>query len=217
MIRRLLVIGAGIVLVAGGITWYVVGFLTVSPPAVTVPAQTGAVPTAELTLQTVASLGGGFSQPSWVSYLVKNTSGTWVHSTDLHAAGPRARPRDHLPVRQRDRTAERVFRPPRGRRRQQDPDRREDRRRDQPEPDLAHVRRPGAAPGRPAPGRRRQREEHLQPGSVLARDGAPDDHVLVPDGRARTATAGSASSPAPPASSSASAGRCRRSATWTGS
>ena len=81
MVRRFVVIGAGIVVVAGAITWYIVGFLTVSPPAFTVPSTPGAVPTAEMTLQTVGSLGSGWSQPGWVSYLIKGTDGKWVHTT----------------------------------------------------------------------------------------------------------------------------------------
>jgi hypothetical protein len=34
-----------------------------------------------LTMQTVASLGPKYEQPTWVSYLVKNEKGQWVHST----------------------------------------------------------------------------------------------------------------------------------------
>lgn len=66
---------------AGLIVWYVAGFLTVSPPAVSPRTTKGAQPTAQLTLQTVAGLGDGFTQPTWVSYLVKNSSGQWKHST----------------------------------------------------------------------------------------------------------------------------------------
>jgi hypothetical protein len=36
----------------------------------------------ELTLQTVAALGGNYDgNPNWVSYLVKDSEGEWVHST----------------------------------------------------------------------------------------------------------------------------------------
>ena len=52
---------------------------------------------------------------------------------------------------------------------------------------------------------------------MRARQGAPDDHVLVPHRRARPLPLAVLRARAPPASSSASAGRCRRSATWTGS
>src|SRR5947209_8465186 len=49
------------------------------PPAV---AASGRAPQASLTLQTVASLGVG-PHPDWVSYLVENPQGKWVHSTVL--------------------------------------------------------------------------------------------------------------------------------------
>ncbi len=51
----------------------------VMPPAV---AASGTSGNASLTLQTVASLGFG-PHPDWVSYLVKNPQGQWVHSTNL--------------------------------------------------------------------------------------------------------------------------------------
>jgi hypothetical protein len=51
----------------------------VMPPAV---AASGTSGNANLTLQTVASLGFG-PHPDWVSYLVKNPQGKWVHSTNL--------------------------------------------------------------------------------------------------------------------------------------
>src|SRR5574337_929823 len=79
--RRLAVVAVGAAVIAGLLVWYVAGFLMVSPPAVTPQATQGATPTAELTLQTVAGLGDGFTQPSWVSYLVKDKQGQWKHST----------------------------------------------------------------------------------------------------------------------------------------
>jgi hypothetical protein len=51
----------------------------VMPPAV---AASGSAPNANLTLQTVASLGFG-PHADWVSYLAKNPQGKWVHSTNL--------------------------------------------------------------------------------------------------------------------------------------
>jgi len=76
-VRLGVVIGA-IAGIAALIAWYVVGF------AVAVPATTGATPTANLTMQTVPSLGGAYGEPSWVSYLVKNAAGKWVHSTVIN-------------------------------------------------------------------------------------------------------------------------------------
>ncbi len=51
----------------------------VMPPAV---AASGTAGNASLTMQTVASLGFG-PHPDWVSYLVKDPQGKWVHSTVL--------------------------------------------------------------------------------------------------------------------------------------
>ena len=45
-------------------------------------AASGNAPNVRLTLQTVASIGFG-PHPDWVSYLVKNANGKWVHSTNL--------------------------------------------------------------------------------------------------------------------------------------
>jgi len=76
LVRRLLVIGGATALIVALIAWYVTGYLMVSPA--TVSAQN-----ANLTLQTVAGLGNGYSEPTWVSYLVKDKNGTWQHSTNF--------------------------------------------------------------------------------------------------------------------------------------
>ena len=62
------------------IVYYIVSYLVVTPPSV---ASAGTAPSVNLTLQTVASLGFG-PHPDWVSYLVKDAQGKWVHSTVLH-------------------------------------------------------------------------------------------------------------------------------------
>ena len=77
--RRLAALAVGVAAIVALIVWYVAGYLTVSPP--TVPVSAKGVRTVNLTLQTVASLGPNYEQPSWVSYLVKNQSGQWEHST----------------------------------------------------------------------------------------------------------------------------------------
>jgi hypothetical protein len=77
--RRVAVIAVGTAIIVALLVWYVAGYLTVSPSAVRIPTK--GVRTANLTLQTVASLGPDYTQPSWVSYLVKNESGAWEHST----------------------------------------------------------------------------------------------------------------------------------------
>ena len=79
--RRLAVVAVAAAIVAGLIVFYVADYLMVSPPAVAPPTTKGTQPTAQLTLQTVAGLGDGFTQPTWVSYLVKDSAGAWKHST----------------------------------------------------------------------------------------------------------------------------------------
>jgi hypothetical protein len=71
-------VGALTVLVIALIAVYITQWLTVSPPAVaSAPPQKGVT---KLTMQTVASLGTA-PHPEWVSYLVKDAHGNWVHST----------------------------------------------------------------------------------------------------------------------------------------
>ena len=74
MLGRLAAIAGAVGVVVALIVWYVTGYLMVSPAAV-------AVRSANLTLQTVAGLGDGYTEPTWVSYLVKDKNGTWQHST----------------------------------------------------------------------------------------------------------------------------------------
>jgi hypothetical protein len=76
---KALAIGAGVGISAALISFYVVSYLMVRPPAV---AASGGAPRARITLQTVASIGFG-PHPDWVSYLVQNSQGKWVHSTVL--------------------------------------------------------------------------------------------------------------------------------------
>ncbi len=78
---RIAAIVAGTAAIVAVLVWYVAGFLTIAPSAVASLTTKGAEPTAELTLQTVASLGSGYTQPTWVSYLVKDKNGKWQHST----------------------------------------------------------------------------------------------------------------------------------------
>jgi len=65
----------------GLVAVYVAAFLRARPHLVAASTiGKGATRHATLTLQTVAALGSG-SQPDWVSYLVKDQSGAWQHST----------------------------------------------------------------------------------------------------------------------------------------
>jgi hypothetical protein len=58
-----------------------VGFLMRSPEKVAAEGRTGRP--VELTLQTVGALGPRYDHPDWVSYLVQDDEGEWVHSTHL--------------------------------------------------------------------------------------------------------------------------------------
>ena len=68
---------AGTVIVAALVAWYVVGYVLGFPPTV---AQASAAGVTNVTVQTVAAFGHQ-PHPDWVSYLVKNEQGQWVHST----------------------------------------------------------------------------------------------------------------------------------------
>jgi len=74
MLRRIAVLAIAVLVIAALIAWYVVGYLMASPSTVSLPS-------ANLTLQTVAGLGNGYTEPTWVSYLVKDEQGKWQHTT----------------------------------------------------------------------------------------------------------------------------------------
>src|SRR5438445_5970137 len=76
---RLAAVGLGVAVSAALIVYYILGYLIVQPPNV---AASGSAQHARLTLQTVASLGFG-PHRDWVSYLAKDDTGKWVHSTVL--------------------------------------------------------------------------------------------------------------------------------------
>ena len=75
--RRIAGIAAGTAGAIVLITWYVMSWVTSFPPTV-MAGTTGGV--ANVTFQTVPSYGHQ-PHPDWVSYLVKNSQGEWVHST----------------------------------------------------------------------------------------------------------------------------------------
>jgi len=67
-------------IVVGLVVFSVVTFLTPQPATVDFTgAQTSGSPV-NLTVQTVGAIGFG-DHPTWVSYMVKDPSGAWVHST----------------------------------------------------------------------------------------------------------------------------------------
>ena len=76
---RALVVSAGVAAGVALIVYYIVSYLTVTPPGV---AATGSKPRVHLTLQTVASFGNP-PHADWVSYLARKPDGKWVHSTVL--------------------------------------------------------------------------------------------------------------------------------------
>lgn len=75
--RRIAGIAAGTAGAIVLITWYVMSWVTSFPPTVQAGTTAGVT---NVTFQTVASYGHQ-PHPDWVSYLVKNAQGEWVHST----------------------------------------------------------------------------------------------------------------------------------------
>lgn len=75
--RRLGAACVGATLLVALILIYITQWLTVSPPSVEASTKGGE---AQMTMQTVASLGTA-PHPDWVSYLVKDAHGRWVHTT----------------------------------------------------------------------------------------------------------------------------------------
>ena len=70
------------VVAAGFAVWGVVGFLLPQPATVDFTTAQPAGAPVDLTVQTVGAIGEGFgNHPTWVSYLVKNPQGQWIHST----------------------------------------------------------------------------------------------------------------------------------------
>jgi hypothetical protein len=77
---RVLAVVGGVAFGVALIVYYVVSYLTVTPPGV---AATGTKPQVHLTLQTVASYGHP-PHTEWVSYLARNPHGQWMHTTVFH-------------------------------------------------------------------------------------------------------------------------------------
>ena len=77
MNRRIACIAAGTAGAILLITWYVMSWVTSFPPTVQAGTINGVT---NVTFQTVPSYGHQ-PHPDWVSYLVKNAQGQWVHST----------------------------------------------------------------------------------------------------------------------------------------
>jgi hypothetical protein len=74
---RIAAVLLGVAAVFGLCAFAVAAYLRSSPPTVDFTKSSGPV---DLTLQTVAAIGYG-THPTWVSYLVQDPSGKWIHST----------------------------------------------------------------------------------------------------------------------------------------
>ena len=84
--RRL--VGVAVALIAAGILIgvYVSQYLVGNTPSYSPPVKAGASPSVDLTLQTVAAIGPDLASnhPDWVSYLVRDSNGTWKRTTVWH-------------------------------------------------------------------------------------------------------------------------------------
>ncbi len=78
---RLTVVLGLLVVVIGFAVWGVVGFLLPQPRHRGFTASRPPGAPVQLTVQTVPAIGRYGFQPVWVSYLVQNPQGQWVHST----------------------------------------------------------------------------------------------------------------------------------------
>ena len=80
---RLAGVAGGVVVVAVAIGFYIAGWATTGPPPFTPVAHvSGTSRSVDLTIETVGAIGPKYStNPDWVSFLVRNNSGSWVHTT----------------------------------------------------------------------------------------------------------------------------------------
>ena len=78
---RLVVVVVAVLIVAGLITFYVGRYLRAPTP---VDASQTGPRQVQLTLKTEAAVGPQGGNKSWVSYLVRNPQGQWVHSTTFN-------------------------------------------------------------------------------------------------------------------------------------
>jgi hypothetical protein len=82
-VKKLLAVGAAVAALGGLIALYVADWATSFPKEIAATSAPANSAGANLTLETVASIGSKYSprHPTWVSYLVRR-GGQWVHSTD---------------------------------------------------------------------------------------------------------------------------------------
>jgi hypothetical protein len=77
---RLGILAGLLVVVVGLVLWVVLTFVKNAPPTVNFVSGHQQGQPVEINAQTVGSIGYGV-HPTWVSYLVKNPQGQWIHST----------------------------------------------------------------------------------------------------------------------------------------
>jgi hypothetical protein len=76
-----LAVALGLLVVAVGLAvWAVISFMLPNPATVDFTSASSSGGSVNLTVQTVGSIGFG-PNPTWVSYMVKDPSGHWIHST----------------------------------------------------------------------------------------------------------------------------------------
>ena len=82
LVKKLIGVGAAVIVVGVVIGLYVGSWATSFPPAVTAASTRPVAAGSRLTLETVGAIGPKYnpSHPDWVSYLVRS-NGKWVHST----------------------------------------------------------------------------------------------------------------------------------------
>jgi hypothetical protein len=80
--KKLFGIAAGVAVVGVLIGFYIVGVLMSGPKAFHAAVTPGPSKSVNLTIQTVAAVGpSAASNPDWVSYLVRDSSGQWLRTT----------------------------------------------------------------------------------------------------------------------------------------
>ncbi len=81
---RLAAVTVAVIIVAALIGFYVVNLMSAPP---TVEARQTAAHSAQLVLKTEPAVGPQGGNPPWVSYLIRNPQGKWIHSTIFKIPG----------------------------------------------------------------------------------------------------------------------------------
>ena len=183
---RLVGVGAALIVAGILIGVYISQYLVGNTPSYSPPVKAGASPSVDLTIQTVAAVGPELApnHPDWVSYLVRDSSGTWKRTTVWHVP---AHATVHVTIYNFDGASglrNPFFGRPTG---LVGPELVDGKPLEAMKPDrsVAHVRGPRARGRRPGRACRRRRQEPLRLRAVRDVERPPDDHVLLQDRRAR--------------------------------